>query len=156
MTPKYVQLVAVLLALCTLVVWMWRQGLARKRFVATIKTMAMRGRNEINGQPVEYWLNILNQDTTQPVIAIDTMVLMYKGCEFFFVDGGLPYIAFGKGGLSRQLEKACLLIAVGQSAVRLLSEQEQVFRLITGSAELAVFSIYRWSDFTNMLMAEKR
>jgi hypothetical protein len=154
--PKYINLVGFLLVLCLLAVWLWQQRHARKRFVATIKTMAERGRYEINGQPVEYWLNILNQNTTQPLIAIDTMVLTYKGREFFFIDGGISYTAFGKGGLSCHLEKACLLVAVSQSAVNLLANQEQVFRLITGSTELAAFSVFRWSDFTEMLMAEKR
>jgi hypothetical protein len=54
------------------------------------------------------------------------------------------------------MQKACLLIAVGQPAVRLLSEDERVFRKITGSTELAAFSIFRWPDFVDMLTAERR
>jgi hypothetical protein len=40
--------------------------------------------------------------------------------------------------------------------VWLLSDQEQVFRLIAGSTDLAAFSIYRWSDFVVALMSEKQ
>jgi hypothetical protein len=154
MIPKYVLPVAFLLVLCLLVVWWWRQILARKRFLAAIKAMADGGRNEISGQPVEHWLDILNQDATQNIAAMDTMVLTYKGQEFFFVDALLGYVTGGKS--SYQTEKACLLIAVGQPAVRLLSEDECVFRKITGSTELAAFSIFRWSDFAYMLMAERK
>jgi len=114
-----------------------------------------KGRIKISGQPVEYWLNILNQDTTQPILAIDTMVLMYKGQYFFFVDGGVCYWTVDKRP-SYHLQKAFFLIAVGQSAVRLLSEQEQIFQRIAGSTELAAFSIFRWSDFAYILTAEKK
>jgi hypothetical protein len=125
--------------------------------VATVKAMAERGRNEINGQPVEYWLNILNQDATNAIVATDTMVLTYRGQEFFFVLGGVAYWGPpSNAGCSCSLAKACFLVAVGESAVRLLSDQGQIFRLITGSAELAAYSIFRWSAFANMLTAEKK
>lgn len=145
----------VLLPLCLFAVWWWRQGRARNRLVATIKRMAESGRNEISGQPVEYWLNILNQEATYPIAATDTMVLQYKGQEFFFVDGGIIYIAPGKSACY-SLRKVCILGSVGQSGVELLTEQSRVFRFMTGSAELAAFSIFRWSEFVDMLMIEKR
>ena len=75
------------------------------------------------------------------------MVLMYKGQEWYFVDGGIAYTTPGRSGWSCNTEKGFFLVAIGQSAVRLLSEQGRIFRLITGSTELAVFSIYRWSQF---------
>jgi hypothetical protein len=51
--------------------------------------------------------------------------------------------------------KGCFLVAVGQCAVRLLSEHEHVFRRFTGSADLALFSIFRWAAFADMLLAER-
>ena len=108
------------------------------------------------GSRSNHWLDILNQDSAYRIIAGDTMVLMYKGREWFFVDGGIGYVSAGKGAVSYGLEKACVLIAVGQSAVGVLSEQKEVFRLISGSAELAAFSVFRWSDFVYMLMAERK
>ena len=118
--------------------------------------MAEKGPSEINGQSVEHWLNILNKDAPQPLVANDTVVLMYKGREFFFVDGGIAYTVPSKYGWSYRQEEAFFLVAVGQPAVRLLSERQEVFRFRMGSAELAAFSIFRWSDFTEMLMAEKK
>jgi hypothetical protein len=155
MIPQYTIPVGFLLILCFFVAWWWRQRVVRKRIVEAVKAMAESGRNEISGQPVEYWLNILNQDTTQPIIPTDTMVLIYKGQEYFFIDGGIAYWAQGKCTCSYALQKAFFLVAVGQSAVRLLSQQEQAFRLITGSTELAAFSVFRWSAFAYIVMTEK-
>jgi hypothetical protein len=159
MDPEDIRGVVGLLVFLIFCLWgilSWRRGFARKRFLAAIKAMAKGGRNEINGQPVEHWLDVLNQGTAQPLVATVTMVLTYKGHEFFFIDGGISHFVPEEGGLSCRMQEACLLIAVGPPAVRLLSEDERVFRKITGSTELAVFSIFRWSDFSYMLTAEKK
>ena len=136
-------------------VWWW-QRLARNRFLATIRTMAEPGRNVIGGQSVEHWLEILNRDTARSLVAIDTLVLMYKGREWFFVNGGIFCRIPETNRVTYRTAKACFLVAVGETAVRLLAEQERVFRRIAGSADLAAFSIFRWPDFVAMLMAEKR
>jgi hypothetical protein len=135
----------------------WWRGFARKRFLAAIKAMGKGGRHEIGGQPVEHWLDILNRGMAQSLVATSTMVLTYRGHKFFFIDGGINYIAQGKWSpYFCRGQKTCLLIAVGEPAVRLLSEDERVFRKITGSTELAAFSVFRWSDFSYMLTAEKK
>jgi hypothetical protein len=152
-THRLVAAILLLLPLCYWAIWAWRKSFARKRHLAAIKSVSEIGQNEIAGQPFEYWLNILNQDRSQPIIPYDTFVLKYKGQEFFFIDGAIDYIASAKDYKS---QKSFFLIAVGQSAVELLSAEEPVFRLITGAAELAVFSIYRLSDFAYMLMAERK
>jgi hypothetical protein len=147
----------VFLMFCLWGILSWQRGLARKRFLAAIKTLAKGGRHEIGGQPVEHWLDILNRGTAQSLVAINTMVLTYKGHKFFFIDGGINYIAQGKWSpYYYRRQKTCLLVAVGEPAVRLLSEDERVFHKMTGSTELAAFSIFRWSEFSCMLMAEKR
>jgi hypothetical protein len=145
--------VGVLLFLCFLLVLPYWQQRARKRFLATIQAMAEKGRSEIDGHPIEHWLNILNQDGKWPVVVADSMVLKYERREWFFVDGWIAYTP-AKGFYG--LEKGFFLVAIGRAAVELLSEQERVFRRISGSAELAVFSIYRWSDFTYLLTAETK
>jgi len=84
------------------------------------------------------------------------MVLTYKDHDFFFVDGGIVYATACTHLLSYNQEKGFFLIAIGQSAVRLLTNEEHVFRRIMGSTELALFSIFRWSAFASMLTAEKK
>ena len=150
---KFIVSDGLLLALCFVfvVVPVWR-GRARKRFMAIIQSMAEKGRSEIDGHPVDYWLNILNQDTNWPLVVIDSVVLAFEGREWFFVDGRIPYRT-ARGGCLQ--EKGLFLIAVGPSAVGLLSEQERVFRRIAGSTELAVFSIFRWRDFLYLLKTER-
>jgi hypothetical protein len=155
--PTYFKRVGLLLFVVPLFffsMWSWWQHFARKRLLASIKTMAEKERSEIGGQPVEHWLNILNQDRTEPIVAGDTMVLTYKGQDYFFVDAGITYVIPSNRAICK-IMKAFILVAIGQSAVRLLSEQDRVFRRICGSAELAAFSVYRWSDFAKMLAREK-
>ena len=154
MTQKHFETLVCLLILCLLGIWWWRQSRARKRFAQTIKMMNKEGVNEIAGQPVEYWLDLLNQDFPQPITAIDTMVLTYKGHDFFFIDGRIPYIATTSGAYWSQ-QKAFLLIAVEESAARLLSRESALFRRIDTSTEVAAFSIYRWSDFSDRLKTPK-
>jgi len=152
---KYIVLLGFLIVGCLITFRLWRQFVARRRMLTTIKSMAETGRNEINGHPVEYWLKILNQDAHQPLIANDTIVLIYQGQEFFFVDGRIAYTIQSRYNWTCNLKEACFLIAIGESAARLLSENEQVFRLIMGSEKLAAYSIFRRSAFTEMLMAGK-
>jgi hypothetical protein len=134
-----------------------RQNLAREKMMATVKRKARRRRTEIGGQPVEYWLELLNQEAAQPIIATETMVLMYQGQEFFFVVGGIYHLVNEKSSSWKsELNEGCFLIAVGESAVRLLSEQKRVFRLITGSTELAIFAVFRQAAFTQMLVKDNK
>jgi hypothetical protein len=135
--------------------WIWRARLLRSQFVAKVKIMAKGGQSKIDGHPVEHWLEIVNHQTTRPIVVRESVVLTFKGREFFFADGGIGFMAQGKGGPYYRLAPAFLLVAVGQPAVELLSNEAHVFRLITGTNELAVFSIFRWADFAKMLMAEK-
>ena len=153
MTGRGIERIIPLAILLFLAVWWWWQDLARKRFVARIKTMAERGRDEIDGQSVNHYLDILNRDTAQALIAIDTIVVMYKGQQLFFVNGTIGYMTACKNPW--RVSKLCFAVAVGQAVVRLLSEQELILRRITGSSELAAFSVRRWSDFVFMLMTEK-
>jgi hypothetical protein len=74
MYPNHIGLVAV---------WWW-QRLARKRFLSRIETMAEKGQNEIDGQSVEHWLNILNRDMPWTLVSTDAKVLVFKGREWFF------------------------------------------------------------------------
>ncbi len=159
MILKYIGWAVFLLAVCLLPVWFQRQSRMRhKRVVAIARAIADKGRSEINGQPAEYWLSILNEDATWPIRAYDAMVLTYKGVDFFFVDGAI--VSWAGPGLATgwrcHCENSCFLVAVGQAAVRLLLEQSQVFGLVAGSMELAVFSILRPSNFTEIMMAGRR
>jgi hypothetical protein len=154
--PTYIKLVGMLLLVLPpllFAMWRWRLCFVRRRFLATIRMVAQKERSEIGGQPVEYWLNILNQDRTDPIVAICTMTLTYEGQDYYFVDGGISYVLSDKRAYYKMME-AFVLIAIGQSAVRLLAEQERVFRRICGSEDLAAFSVYRWSDFAKMLARE--
>ena len=152
MILKFITLMVVsIVVLGPLLLWQWRQSITRERFAETIKTMAERGRDEISGHTVEYWLNIINSDTTQPIVVTETMVLRYKGREFFFVDGGISYTYAGKNHPAYGLEKGFFLVVVDKSAVNLLFEQGRVFRRIAGTADLAAYSIFRWSDFAKTM-----
>jgi hypothetical protein len=151
MNTKLIVPIAFLILVCLFLVWEWYQTIVRKRYLATIKAMAESERNDICGKPMEYWLNILNQDRPQPIVAVEAMVLMYRGLDYFFIDGGIGYLS-----RTWRLEKAFFLIAVSRPAVDILSEQKQVFRLIAGSSEMAAFSIYLWTAFTQMLKEEKK
>jgi hypothetical protein len=142
--------------LATRAIWMWWGWLLRRRFLAKVKFMAESGQTKINGWSVEHWLEIINQQTAQPIIARESMVLNFGGEEFLFADGGIEYMAQGKGGPYYRLAPAFLLVAVGRPAVELLSEDARTFHRLTGTSELAVFSIFRWADFAKMLTAEKR
>ena len=129
------------------------QGHVRKRFVATIQGMAEKGRSEIDDQPAEHWLHILIQDANTLLVAMNSMVLRYEGREWFFVRGEIGYRS-SEG--SYDMHEEFFLVAIGHSAVTLLSEQERVFRRITGSTELAAFSILRCRDFTSLLRTERK
>ena len=147
-------LCALLVPCSFLVIWWWQRR-AREQFWETIEAMAEKERDEIGGESVEHWLNLLNRGRAQPLVASDAMVLIYQGREWFFVDGGIMFLGAGKHPTYETM-KAFFLVAIGPSAVQSLAEQEGVFRLITGSTELAAFSVYRWSDFVEMLVAERR
>lgn len=149
--------IILLVLLLVLAVWWWWQSLARKRWVARVRTMVERGRDEIGGQSIEHCLDILNQNAPQALIASDAMVLKYKGREFFFVNGEITFVRPDRRTCWRcELLNRHFLVAVGQSAVRLLSEQEQLFGLIAGSSELAAFYVRRWSAFADMLMKDRK
>ena len=139
-------LASLLLFLFWVVQGLWRRG-ARKRLLATVKAMALGGRTEIDGQPVEHWLGVLNRASPYPIIAYETVVLVFKGRELFFLFGAIPYTIPSADHYSYQTENGLFLVAVGQPAVRLLSEHQHVFRHISGSTELAAFSIFRWQEF---------
>jgi hypothetical protein len=156
MIQKHVPLLLVLSILGLFVLWGWWQRIARKRFVAEVKTMAESDKTEIDGQPVDYWLDILNRDSPPILAAIETMVLTYKGQNYFFVHGTTCYIIYNLKNSTGYSMKSCFLIAVGEPAVELLFEEQPVFRKITGSTELAAFSIYQWSEFVRMLEMEVR
>jgi hypothetical protein len=146
-------LVALLLLLwfaCTA----WRHRLRRKRLLETVKEIAEQGRNEVGGRSVEHWLEVLNQDRRQTLTTNESFVFKYKGQELFFVDGQLTDVVPSKYSVSYRMQSLCFLIAVGKPAVWLLSDQEHVFRKLTGSDELAAFSVFRVSKFDAMLSAE--
>ncbi|MBN1910938.1 MAG: hypothetical protein JW818_14425 [Pirellulales bacterium] len=150
MHPDPIGFIVALLIFAALAVWFWQQARARKRFAATIMRLSRSGCDMVGGKPVDYWLDVLNQDTTQPIYAISTTVLMYREHDFFFVDGQLMCWTGGKG-CACQMTPGFFLVAVGQSAVSLLAEQEHIFRHITGSTELAIFSVYQWARFARSL-----
>lgn len=155
MTSEDIQMTVFLLlfclVLCPFAVRSWQLHLARKRMVRIVNEVAQRDRNVIRGQPVEYWLNILNQNDAQRIVVVlHTAVLTYRGHEYFFVDGTTRHAASSLRPHDMH-GRAFFLVAVDQSAVRLLSQEEHLFRLITGSTQLAVFSISRWPEFTNIL-----
>jgi hypothetical protein len=155
MNPKDCFLLGIVFCLSLLAIWRWRQSLARKQMLTTIKMMASSTRKDIGGQSVEQCLDILNQDTTRSLVTNNAMVLTYKRQEFFFVEGTIACLLPTKSALGYRRQEAYFLIAIGQSAVRLLSEKEHVFRLMIGSTDLAAFSIFRWSDFVDELITEK-
>ena len=151
----YSQAIALLCLLLLFVVWWW-QRLARMRFLTDIRSMDEKGRSEIDGLTAQHWLDILNQDAAHTLVAVDTMVMIFKGREWFFVDGT---VGFPRPGATRPhwgTMEGYFLIAIGKSAVQLLAEHESVFRLVAGSAELAAFSIFQWSEFVEMLIMERR
>jgi hypothetical protein len=113
-----------------------------------VKTIAETGRDEIDGQPVDYWLEILNQDSPPVLSAKESMVLSFAGRDYFFVSGKVVYLVYNlKGSSSGYSMRSCFLIAVGEAAVGFLSKEETIFRKIAGTDDLAAFSIYRWPDF---------
>jgi hypothetical protein len=136
--------------------WESRQRYARsrERLTATMKRLAVAGRSEIAGQPVEHWLNVLNQDSPQDLFAVDSAVFIYHGQELFFVNGTIGGPAAQNRCVYR-VRRLCFLVAVGRPAVTLLSQQGQVLRLVSGSAELAAFSIFRLSDFAALIRKER-
>jgi hypothetical protein len=133
-----------------------RYALARGRLTARMKTMAEGGRNEIGGQSVEHWLSMLNQDSPQGLVATDSVVFTYKGQDLFFVNGTIGCLTPGGNRWVYKTKEICFLVAVGYAAVGLLSEQRQALRLISGSTELAAFSIFRFLDFAVLLREERR
>jgi hypothetical protein len=161
MISRFISPLTFLVGACVFAVSFWRQSRIRKRMIAMVKLMVEKGKNEIGGHSIDHWLHSLNQDWSDPVIACATTVLRYKAHEFLFVDGGIAYRTgcYHCGGALTSgchVENACFLVAVGQSAARALSQEEQVFRLTAGTPELAIFSVFRWSAFTKMLTAERR
>jgi hypothetical protein len=132
------------------IVFTYRQRLARMRFLETIRAIAETDASEIKGHSVDYWLNILNQDSIHTIIAIETFIVKFKGQQFFFLYGQIPYIVYSNR-LSAGKMEGFFLVAVGESTAKLLLKNADVFRLCAGCTGLATFSIYRWSRFVAML-----
>lgn len=151
--PASSRLVFVILCLmlCYCLAQWLRLSRARKRLVSTVARMAEAGRVEIGGQPVEHWLSVLNKNSSWPIAPVNATVLTYQGHNFFFIDGMIVGTMPISRAYSNPFHSALLLLAVGRSAVSLLSAQNHVFRRLSGSADLAVFSIFRWSHFADML-----
>jgi hypothetical protein len=131
----------------------WRSR-DRQRMVSLIRAVSISEHNEIGGHSLEHWLSIINTDAAYPVSADETMLFTFRGIELFFIGGAISYIPYGKGSGSGK-QKACFLVAVGRSAVAFLSDQERVFRHIAGSPDVAVFSIFSWSAFAEMLAEDR-
>ena len=135
--------------------WLWWYSLdrAKKRAIKTVRKMANRGQKEIGGYSVEYWIDLIEQDSSCLIHESKAMALTYKGHDYFFIDGKAVY----RDGDYRYARSAGMcqdvlfLIAIGGPAVRFLAKQEHLFRLITGSKDLALFSIFRCSDFADAL-----
>jgi hypothetical protein len=136
--------------------WESRQRYARSRAMLTarMKKLAVVGRAEIGGRPIEHWLRILNDCSSQGLIAAESIVFFYKGQELFFASGTLGCLTPLTNKWGYTTKGLCFVVAVGEAAVTLLSEHGNEFRLITGSAELAAFSIFRLSAFAALIGKE--
>jgi hypothetical protein len=156
MTPNSIAELVLGILFLVFAVSCWRGSRARKRLVAIIKAAAVGRRNEIDGRSLEQCLDILNQGATQSLVASDAVVVIYEGREVFFVDGTIGYLAPSTNSWKYTRKNLCFIVAIGRSAVKFLSEQEQVFRMINGSTELAAFSIFRPSEFANVLMEQAK
>ena len=113
--------------------------------------MAKKGLDEIGGQKVEKWLDLLNHDSPYTLAADDTVVVRYKGEDLFFIDGT---IGCRLGGPPNYI---CLsrvsFLQSASHAVKLLSEQEQLFGKIAGSSDLAAFGVrqvFRFCGYTDV------
>jgi len=146
MSPNELGLLCGTLFLCTVLAISWWQRLARRRFLAALQSMA-EGRNEIGGHSAEHWLSLVNRNSEQLLIAIDTMVLNYQQRDWLILNGGIMFCTVR----SCSTVDGFFVIAIGQLEVKLLAEQADVFRLIRGSSDLALFSIYRRARFLRML-----
>ena len=136
--------------------WESRQRYARSRarLTAWMKRMAVVGRAEIGGHPVEHWLTKLNRSSPQGLVARDSVVFVLSREELFFVNGTLGCLTPSANKWAYKAKETCFLVGVGEAAVTLLSEHGNEFRLITGSAELAAFSIFRLSAFAALIGKE--
>ena len=124
---------------------------AQKRMEKTVMKMA-KDQEVIGGQLIEYWLDILNLNAERTVGMTYAKVLMYGEYSYFFVSGSLGIFIPNFPRVENLSRKAFFLIAIGSPAVQVLANQEHLFRRISGSDELAAFSIYRWSEFTDALI----
>jgi hypothetical protein len=143
------RLVFLLLTFGIVAIWFGRRYYTRKRFWVTVKEMADFG-DEIDGQPMEYWLAILNRDTNNHIFVYDSKAVSYKDKQFFVADSGISYLGVGMTP-TYDLQRAFLLVAVNDASVNILADENNVFRQITGSGELAAFVIYRWAAFVDAL-----
>jgi hypothetical protein len=151
--PKSLIVLAVVALWAFFPVYLQRSG--RRRFAEITRALAEKGRTEIEGRTAEDWMNILNRDAAATITAAETMVLVYKQREWFFVDGQIGHtLAYaGKGATNTQ--HAFFLLAVDESAVSLLAEEGAIFRHLVGSKDLAAYSIYHWSAFLCLVAAER-
>jgi hypothetical protein len=148
----FVGTIASMAILAILPAYFIRSG--RRRFVSIIRAMSEKGRTDIDGQTAEHWVEILDQRGEGTIAVIETMVLIYGGREWFFVNGIISRATGGKSG-AVDTQSVCFLIAVGEPAVSFMAEQGDVFRLLVGSKGLAAYSVYHWSAFINLLTAER-
>lgn len=144
------------LAILLLFLWFgltaWRHRRSQQRLLAIVEDIAERGGNVVGGHSLEHWLDVLNQDGRQALTASEAFVFKYKGQELYFVDGRLAHLE--SSYYTNKVQNLFFLVAVGQSAVTLLSDHEHMLRKIAGSEELAAFSVFRVSRFAAMLSAE--
>jgi hypothetical protein len=144
------------LTCASMAVWWLRSKVLQTEFAAMVKAMAEKGLDEIGGQKVEKWLDLLNHDSPYTLAADDTVVVRYKGEDLFFIEGAIGYDHGLNGRHRYSFDKSCFLLAVSSPAVRFLSDQEQLFGKIAGSSDLAAFGIRRYSDFVTTLISERK
>lgn len=133
------------------ILW-WRGYFGRRRVWKAVRTMAEPGSAAIDGQSVEHWLNILNDERTQPITASSPAVLLtHRGEQYLFFEGSVD-CQRAKGVTTTQ---SFFLIAIGRPAARVLANDDRTFRRIAGNDEVTAFSVYRWGDFVRLLTAER-
>jgi hypothetical protein len=131
-------------------VWGWTCDIARKKRVARLKALADMACRSLGGRSVLQWLDILNKDTAQILVANESGVLNVLGRAVLLIDGETSFTTFGRFGALRGQSLALFLVAVDADAVGTLKAHRREFKWLCGSAECAAFAIRRLEDVIAM------
>ena len=127
-------------------IWGWRCKVAHTKRVLRLKSLADMERSAIGGQSLHQWLDILNRDSSQTLLAKSAGVLNILGHTVLLVDGQITYTTLGRFGAIGGRSRMLFLIAADPEAINALKARRREFKWLNGTENYAALGIRRLDD----------